>query len=140
MIGYYAKVEYDKDDKIFNVEFPNIQGCYTYGKTFEEALIYAEECLTGYLSSIIENNFDIPIQNIDNTDGLHFIKPKINISFVIWLKKMRKEKGYTQKQIADILHISYQAYQKYENPRTANPTLKKIDEIQNIFGNNLISV
>jgi len=140
MIGYYANIEYDETENVYNVEFPQLKGCYTYGKTLESALSYAEECLTGYLSSVIENNFDLPTQDIKDLKNLYFIKPEINISFVIWLKNMRKQKGFTQKQIADILHISYQAYQKYENPKTANPTLKKISDIQNIFGDELIKV
>lgn len=38
------------------------------------------------------------------------------------LKDLRKSCGYTQKQVADKLHITYQSYQAYER-KTALPSL-----------------
>ncbi len=38
------------------------------------------------------------------------------------LKDLRKSCGYTQKQVADKLHIAYQSYQAYER-KTALPSL-----------------
>lgn len=40
----------------------------------------------------------------------------------VTLKDLRKSYGYTQKEVADKLHISYQSYQAYER-RIALPSL-----------------
>jgi len=36
------------------VEFPDLQGCLTYGETVEDALVQAEEALGGYLAVLLE--------------------------------------------------------------------------------------
>ena len=53
---------------------------------------------------------------------------------MINLKEVRKEAGYTQKQLADLLNISQQSYSDYENGRTFpdKKTLLKISEVLNI--------
>ena len=48
------------------------------------------------------------------------------------LRKMRV--GKSQMQIAHSLGISYQAYQKLENPRKCNPTIKTLEKISSVFG------
>jgi len=48
--------------------------------------------------------------------------------------------GFTQEQIAEILNISYQSYQRFENPSKANPTLKTIARLEEILDENLIAV
>lgn len=53
---------------------------------------------------------------------------------------MQTEKGLSQKQAAEMLGINFQSYQKFENPKKANPTLKTIDRIEHIFGVKLITV
>ncbi len=48
------------------------------------------------------------------------------------LKNLRKELGLTQKEIADILHISQQTYRDYENCKT-EPTGETLIAIANYF-------
>ena len=48
------------------------------------------------------------------------------------LKSLRKDYGYTQKQIAEILGITYQSYQAYERGITT-PTLKHFIKIAEIY-------
>ena len=140
MIGYYAEIEEDKDDKVFNVSFPNFEGCYTFGKTLEEALFNASEALSGCLAVMLNKNMEIKEENITNTNGLYFIKPDRKVSFVIFLKKRRKELSLTQQQVAEMLNISYQAYQRYENVDTCNPTLRKISKLEKIFQKEIVVV
>jgi len=140
MVGYYAKIEYDNNEKVFNVSFPNLEGCYTFGNTLEEALIYAKDALNGYLSVILNENMEMEEQNITDKNNLYFIKPDRNISFVILLKKRRKELGLTQQQVAEMLNISYQAYQRYENTDKCNPTLKKIAKLEKVLNREIVTV
>lgn len=48
------------------------------------------------------------------------------------LKELRKEAGYTQKQMAEMLHITQSAYSQYEN-NIIEPDIKTIIKIANIF-------
>jgi len=36
--------------------------------------------------------------------------------------------------------VKYQVYQKLENPKTANPTLKTLKKLEVIFGQELVAV
>jgi antitoxin HicB len=43
----------------------------------------------------------------------------------------------SQSDIAKRLKISYQAYQRLENPRKANPTIKTLERIASAYGRKL---
>jgi len=140
MIEYPAKIYFDKVDKCFLVEFIDLPGCQTYGQTQEEAISNAVEALSGYLETIDSRKLPIPHPSKHKGENIYYIKPEKNVSFAIWLRKKRLEKGYTQKQVAHILKISYQSYQRYENPSKSNPTLKTIAKLEEVLKENLIKV
>lgn len=48
------------------------------------------------------------------------------------LKILRKEKGYTQEKMAQLLNMGQSSYAKWENGRT-EPTLKSIIELSKIL-------
>ena len=48
------------------------------------------------------------------------------------IKKIREERGYTQKYVADMLHINYSTYSRYEN-NSRLPDVDTIDDIANFF-------
>ena len=47
---YPAVISYSKDDNIYYVDFPDISGCFTDGKTLRESLDNAEDALNTMLS------------------------------------------------------------------------------------------
>lgn len=48
------------------------------------------------------------------------------------LKELRKEKGYTQEQMANILEIGQSAYAKWENDRT-EPSFENLIKLADFF-------
>ena len=52
MICYPAVVEYDREDDMYNVAFPDLPGCLTFGDTIDDAKANAKEALSAYLESI----------------------------------------------------------------------------------------
>ncbi len=140
MIKYLAKITYDKKDKSYNVEFPDLPGCLTYGDTLEDALAYAKDALTGYLESIDLRKIDIPKPSKLKGKNIHYIQPEKKVAFAIWLKTKRIEARYSQKQLAQKLDITFQSYQRYENPQKTIPTLKTIEKLENVFDEVVISI
>jgi antitoxin HicB len=140
MIEYPAKIVYDKVDKNYNVEFPDLPGCFTYGSTIEEAMNYAKEALTGYLESIDLRKIDIPKPSKLKGKNIYYIQPEKKIAFAIWLKSKRIENGLTQKQMADKLNIAFQSYQRFENPHKTNPTLSTIAKLENVFNDFVLNI
>ncbi|MCX5827041.1 MAG: helix-turn-helix transcriptional regulator [Deltaproteobacteria bacterium] len=51
------------------------------------------------------------------------------------LRKLRA--GHTQQEIAHKLKISFQAYQRLENPRKANPTIKTLEKVASAYGKHI---
>lgn len=141
MLAYPAKIQLKEDDgKYYLVQFPDLEGCITEGDTIEEAKNNAKDALTGYLESIDLRSIKIPTPSKMKGKEIFYIEPEKNVEFAIILKLLRQKKGLSQKAIAKQLEISFQAYQKYENPVKANPTLKKIIKLEKIFGANLIEI
>jgi antitoxin HicB len=140
MLKYPARIKYSKEEDVYEVSFPDVRGCATFGETLEEALKYAKEALSGCLESILENNLKLREPSKISGKDIYYISPELNVSFAILLRREREARKLTQKQVADRLAISYQAYQKYENPRRANPTLKTIAKIEKIFGKSFVQI
>ncbi len=130
---YYALIDKEGDD--FIVSFPQFEQINTYGKTKEEAIRNAEEALNGSIESDFERGFEIQDPHEYKGRNYHniFIHPHIEIA--LRLRKIRDKKS--QIELAKELGISYQSYQRLENPRRCNPTVKTLEKIAKIFNKEL---
>lgn len=130
---YYALIDKEGDD--FIVSFPQFEQINTYGKTKEEAIRNAEEALNGSIGSDFERGFEIQDPREYKGGNYHkiFIHPHIEIA--LRLRKIRDKKS--QIELAKELGISYQSYQRLENPRRCNPTVKTLERIAKIFNKEL---
>ncbi len=139
MITYPAKIKYSKADECYLVEFPDLPGCLTFGDTLEAAQASAVEALTGYLESIDLRRIDIPKPS-PQKKGMYAIRPERPVAFAVWLKLKRAEKGLSQKKAAELMDINFQSYQKFENPRKSNPTLRTIEKIERVFNERILAI
>lgn len=58
---HYSKViQWDSHDQIYVVEVPELPGCMTHGKTYEEALANAQEAIEVWIEAAQEANETIP--------------------------------------------------------------------------------
>jgi antitoxin HicB len=137
IIRYPAKIKYLSGDNAYLVEFPDLPGCLTEGKTIQEARHNAREALTGYLASIFERNLKIPAPSDIKGKSAFYIEPEPEVSVPIILRNLRETKKLTQGDIAKILGISYQAYQRLEKPGKSNPTLKTLERLAKVFDKDL---
>lgn len=58
MLFVYPAIFHQEDDAYW-VEFPDLQGCQTYGETLNETMASAQEALAGYLLTLLEENREI---------------------------------------------------------------------------------
>lgn len=130
MLTYPAHIV--KDDDSYLVTFPDLENIVTFGATLEEALQNAEEVLNGCMASDFERNFGIPEPSIITGKDVHSITVAPHIAVAIMLRKLRAD--VSQAEIARKLNITYQVYQRLENPRKANPTVKTLEKIAKVFG------
>ena len=134
-LAYPARIKYAKTDRAYLVEFPDLPGCLTYGTTKAEALANAAEALSGYLASVFERGFVLPKPSAFK--GAHLVEPSLPVRTAILLRQLRASLHLSQKEAARRLRTSYQAYQKLENPRRCNPTLKTLERVGKAFQKSL---
>ena len=137
ILRYSAKITYLKKDRSYIVEFPDLPGCLTEGETLEDAKINAKEALTGYLASVFEREYKIPDPTKITGRNIYMIEPEPEVAVPIFLRRMRLKNKLTQGDIAKVLGISYQAYQRLEKPGKSNPTLKTLERLAKVFNKDL---
>lgn len=119
-------------------EFPDLPGCVTEGETVEETLDHAQEALNGWIASRFARNFEVPTASKMGGKNVHLIQPSPEIMVPLLLRKVRVEKGLSQKEVAKKLHVTYQTYQTWEKPASANPTIKQLAKVASAVGKKLI--
>ena len=132
-MNYYAKIV--KKDGCFLVSFPDHKNINTYGETIDKAVHNASEALNGAMESDFTRGFELPVAREYKGSTYYKIPVMPHLEIAYTLRKMRV--GKSQMQIAHSLGISYQAYQKLENPRKCNPTIKTLEKISSVFGRRL---
>ncbi|MCL2721260.1 MAG: type II toxin-antitoxin system HicB family antitoxin [Treponema sp.] len=122
----------EKEGNEYIVNFPDIPNITTCGFSHEEALKMAKEALEGCLESDISRGLSIPTPSFK---GGYPVNVSNHIILSIQLRELRGEQS--QSDIARKLGLSYQAYQRLENPKKANPTVKTLEKIANVYGREL---
>ena len=60
-LTYTLEIEHHDDGYL--AYFPALPGCHTWGTTYEAAVRYAEEALTGYLKTLAKHGDPIPVES-----------------------------------------------------------------------------
>lgn len=80
MLKVYPAIFHEEDG--YWVEFPDLEGCQTYGSTLEETMQLAQEALGLYLATLIENGENIPapssIKDINTKEIASYVAVDIN--------------------------------------------------------------
>jgi len=122
----------EKDGDMLIVQFPDMPNIQTFGYTHEEALAMAKEALEGCLESDISHGNEIPPPAYS---GGYPVSVASHIALSLRLRELRGDQSQTD--IAQKLGLTYQAYQRLENPRKANPTVKTLEKIAHVYGREL---
>jgi len=134
---YPATITFNEEDNGYLVEFIDLPGCITDGDTLEEAATNGRETLTGFLASMYERNVPIPEPSVVSQEDVYLIEPEPDVAVPVMLKRLRESNKLTQSDVAKVLGISYQAYQKLEKPGKSNPTLKTLERLARVYRKNL---
>ncbi|EOR05999.1 type II toxin-antitoxin system HicB family antitoxin [Acinetobacter tandoii] len=92
---YPIAVERGSDTEAFGVIVPDIQGCFSAGGTFEEALENVKEAIAGHLEILAEDGEDIPLASeaakfLDNDDYKGMIWAVVDVDVSRYLGKSEK--------------------------------------------------
>lgn len=134
---YPATITYDPGDNSYLVEFIDLPGCITEGDTLEEAVSNGREALTGFLASLFERNIPIPEPSTVRKKNIYLVEPEPDVAVPVMLRQLRESSKLTQSDVARVLGISYQAYQRLEKPGKSNPTMKTLERLARVFHKSL---
>jgi antitoxin HicB len=129
---YFVKVHKESNGSYWT-EFPDLSTLGSEGDSLEEALINSKEALEGVLESLFDHKCEIPSPKPRKGKNWHPIDVDESIAIPIILRKLRLAHGLTLKQMAKELDITYQSYQKLETLGKANPTIKTLKKIAEVF-------
>lgn len=127
---YHCNIEQEGAEYI--AQFPDMPNIVTCGFSHEEALAMAKEALDGVLAADVARGLDVPPPTFT---GGYPVAVASHIAIALQLRALRG--GQSQTVIAKKIGLSYQAYQRLENPKKANPTLKTLERIAGAFGKKL---
>lgn len=92
---YPIAVEKGSNTEAYGVQVPDIQGCFSAGDTFEEALENVKEAIAFHLEGLAEDGENIPLASsidnyIDNEDYKGMIWAIVDIDVSRYLGKAKK--------------------------------------------------
>ena len=131
--SYWARITKQRGGG-YLVEFSDLPGCVTEGRTAREALANAREALSGWLFVAIKHGDGIPSGRARRARGYHRVVPDLDVSIPLAILCARKRRGLTQAAVARALGVSQQAYRKFETPGKSNPTLKTLERLSGVLG------
>ena len=104
-----------KEDGVYRVEFPDLNGCITQGETIEEAFAMAKEALSLYIDGIKELPEATEMSKIETKNGETVMLVEAdNADDIVYFKKSEvpkyiegglEAKGLTKNQVAFILDV-----------------------------------
>lgn len=130
---YYCRLSAQEGE--FVVEFPDVPNAITFGKSVDNALAMARDALNGVLECDIAQGWPLPDPCTGPGEGLYPVEVEPHILIAWEFRRLRGDR--TQAEIAARLKMSYQAYQRLENPGKANPTVKTLEKVARAFGKRL---
>ena len=89
---YLIAIEKGDENTAYGVIVPDIQGCFSAGDTFEEALLNAKEAISGHLELLAEEGKNIPLPSeaskyLNDESFLGFIWALVEIDVSLYLGK-----------------------------------------------------
>lgn len=120
------------DDGAFSVEVPDLEGCFTWGETVEEALDNAREAISLWLQEAAAGRQAVPAPSAIETP--YRVEPSLDVRIPLLLRERRRALGLTQKKAAAALGVTYQVYQRFESPLKGNLTLKTLTKVLAFLG------
>ena len=96
---YPAIFTWDESEKIYMVDFPDLEGCFTYGYNLPEAFEYAADVLNLMLWDVAEKDLppatkleDIKLPNENSFAQYIFADTTTHKKFVKFVRQMERQK------------------------------------------------
>lgn len=128
-LTYFAKVE--REGKGYIVTFRDFDNIFTEGDTLEETLFNAQEALDGVLMEMTKSDDEITLPT-PQRKGEYPIPVSPDVAAPILLHILREAQSKTLTEVAKLLNVPYQQYQRLEH--NCNMTLRSLKKAAMAMG------
>lgn len=113
----------------------------TQGYSLDEALHMAADLLALMLfdkpSWPVPSNVSMkqraPDELSEEPGEWHWVAPSYTALIALQVQDLRKKRGWTMQETADRLGVKVSTYQRWENPKTCNPTVSTLERLAKAF-------
>lgn len=138
-LRYAARVF--EEDGFVVADFPDVGGAgqATQGDTWEEAREMAQDLVDSYLTVCLRQDEEPmePQAALPEGEGWEWLYPSAKVSMCWQIRRVRRSRGLTQKQVATQLGIAQETYVRWENPDKMNARLETLEKLAKVFGGRL---
>lgn len=60
---YTVVLDYDPEERVYNVSVPTLPGCFTWGKTKALAIKHAKEAIRVFVDTLIDLGQEVPVES-----------------------------------------------------------------------------
>ncbi|MGZ3789771.1 MAG: type II toxin-antitoxin system HicB family antitoxin [Bacteriovorax sp.] len=131
---YHFKIHKESDG--YWAECLELEGCQTQSDTLSELKVSMEEVLNLYLSEPYDSKliFPLPFKKTPTGKGVTKVHVDPSVAFSFLIRMTRIQNKLTLKEMAKKLNYkNINTYAKLEKAKTANPELRTIAKIKNVF-------
>ncbi len=140
IIHYIANLKYDRQTDMYEIEIPEIEGCYTCSPpSYEQAAQMGKEILSIVLAECLEIGEIIPRpKNNKPTESQIAIRPEPDIALALWLRWQREDRQLSQEQMAKQCELDMNTYQRLESAN--EPAMKILTKLEHGLGENIFAL
>lgn len=132
---YPARIEPDKNG-FFLVTFRDLMFAATDGKSFQEALVAATDCLEEAIAMCIDDGLQIPLPSKQQKDEIGIVLPALMASKAALYITIKK-KGLTKASFARLLNVDEKEGRRLLDPHHKTK-IPRINEALSALGNKLV--
>ncbi|MFI4963715.1 MAG: type II toxin-antitoxin system HicB family antitoxin [Legionellales bacterium] len=128
-LTYGAKIEPDGEGYL--VTFRDIENAFTAGDTWDEAVFNAQEVLDLILLDRLEKDEEIPMPSVfKNGEVAIAVSPEVAAPGLLHIMRISNHRSMAD--VARIMGVSYQSYQRLESGK--NLTMKSLKKAASALG------
>ena len=134
---YTAKIVKSGDGSQYEVEFPDVPGCFTYGDTLQDALVYAKEALELMLEGVLDDEMVLPECTVapDESNGLYSVEVGSRLAVAIEIHEAKK--GLKSASVAKRMDMSPQSFARILRP-SSNVSVSMLERYAKAVGKRLV--
>ncbi len=130
-----------RDGEFWMAWVPDVDSV-TQGYSLEEAVYMAADLLALMLfdkpswpaPSKVSARRKAPYEVPEEPGEWHWVSPSYSALIALQVHDLRKKRGWTMQETADRLGVKVSTYQRWENPKTCNPTVTTLERLARAFG------